>query len=149
MLTLLSTFGKYKVLEEIARGAYGIVYKAHDNELNRIVALKILRDSEIASPQQIERFRREAKLAAKLDHNNIIKIYDAGIIKQEDGRSQCYISMDFVDGTPLSTKIIERSITPKDTSLLVERIALALSYAHSEGIMHRDIKPANIILKSD
>lgn len=136
---------RYELIEEIGRGAMGIVYKAHDNELNEVVALKILPDNLSNNPDALKRFKAEARSARRLSHPNIVRIHDIG---EEMGRK--YISMEFVEGTDLK-KNLKANGTPDFQEVLAyaRQICAAIAYAHSEGIIHRDIKPANIMLTKD
>ncbi len=134
------TFGRYTILEEIARGGMGIVYKVEDKELGRTLALKILIAGEDASEDLLKRFMREARSTAQLNHPNVIPIHDVGQIK-----GQYYFTMDFIAG-PSFDKIIAGKWMAHDEMLgHIRDIASALSVAHDSGIVHRDIKPANII----
>jgi Flp pilus assembly protein TadD/predicted Ser/Thr protein kinase len=136
---------RYKLLEEIGRGAMGIVYRAMDSELDEVVALKILPDNLSSNDDALTRFRREARSARRLSHRNIVRIHDIG---EEMGRK--YISMEFVEGTTL--KALIRASGGLDVVRTVKygaQILDALAYAHSIGIVHRDIKPANIIISRD
>ena len=136
---------RYKLLEEIGRGAMGIVYRAIDGELDEIVALKILPDNLSTDNDALARFRREARSARRLSHRNIVRIHDIG---EEMGRK--YISMEFVEGTTLKTMIRTPGGIPLPKLLKYAcQILDALAYAHSIGIVHRDIKPANIIISRD
>ncbi|MBX7245530.1 MAG: protein kinase, partial [Candidatus Sumerlaeaceae bacterium] len=137
---------RYELLEELGRGAMGIVYKAKDNELEEVVALKILPDNLSQHPEAISRFRAEARSARRLAHPNIVRIHDIG---EELGRK--YISMEFVDGSDLK-KFFRANNMKLDWKVVVElmtQICNAMDYAHSMGIVHRDIKPANIMLTED
>jgi tRNA A-37 threonylcarbamoyl transferase component Bud32 len=128
-------FGRYEVVEELARGSYGIVYKARDRELDRIVALKALRHAD-AGRLARERFLREAKLAASLDHPNIVKILETG---EHDGR--LFYTMPLLEGAPL-----RGPLPPAGACRIVERVARAAAHAHARGVIHRDLKPANILV---
>lgn len=137
---------RYELLDELGRGAMGIVYRARDKELEEVVALKILPDNMSNNPEAVRRFKIEARNARKLSHPNIVRIHDIG---EEMGRK--YISMEYVDGTDLKRKI--RGVADKKLPVEVVvqhsmEIADALGYAHRLGIVHRDIKPANIMLTS-
>ncbi|MBI4618357.1 MAG: serine/threonine protein kinase [Planctomycetes bacterium] len=135
-------FGPYVVLEEIARGGMGIVYKARQRKPNRVVALKILREGERASPEQVKRFQREIQTAARLKHPNIIAIHEAGEI---DGSH--YFTMEFIDGEDLDGVLTRVGSLDVDTALaIVRQVAEAVHYAHSKGVIHRDLKPGNVIL---
>ncbi len=135
---------RYELLDELGRGAMGIVYRARDKELEEIVALKILPDNLSNNPEAVRRFKVEARNARRLSHPNIVRIHDIG---EEMGRK--YISMEYVDGTDLKRKIKSAPdfrITRKEALHYAIEIADALGYAHRLGIVHRDIKPANIML---
>lgn len=134
-------FGPYQVLAEIARGGMGVVYKAWDDKLRRTVALKVLKDWENPPQDEIQRFNREARLAASLHHANIVSIYDSGIAEGVH-----YFTMDFVEGQTLSAYLKANHRNFQQEITIIREIALALHYAHSHGIIHRDVKPANIIL---
>jgi tRNA A-37 threonylcarbamoyl transferase component Bud32 len=128
-------FGRYEVIEELARGAYGIVYKARDRELDRVVALKALRHAD-AGPAARERFVREARIAASLDHPNVVRILESG---EHDGR--LFFTMTLVEGAPL-----RGPLPPAEACRVLERVARAVAHAHGRGIVHRDLKPANILV---
>ncbi len=136
---------RYELVEEIGRGAMGIVYKAHDNELQEIVALKILPDNLSNNPEAVRRFKAEARSARRLSHPNIVRIHDIG---EEMGRK--YISMEFVEGSDLRRRVKTGGPLPlHDVIMYARQICEALAYAHGEGIVHRDIKPANIMVTKD
>ncbi len=135
---------RYELLDELGRGAMGIVYRAKDKELDEVVALKILPDSMSNNPEAVRRFKIEARNARRLSHPNIVRIHDIG---EEMGRK--YISMEYVDGTDLKKRIREHGkLTLEDFFHYAAQIADAMNYAHRLGIVHRDIKPANIMLTS-
>jgi serine/threonine protein kinase len=136
-------FGRYRVLRKLGEGGMGAVYLAEDSELARQVAIKIPHFTEDDGPEVIERFRREARVAAGIDHPNICAVYDVG---QIDGIQ--YISMPFVDAVPLAKYIQPNQPWPVERAVaLTIRLATALQVVHSRGIMHRDLKPANIMLR--
>ncbi len=136
-------FAGYTILDELGRGGMGVVYKARDPKLDRIVAIKVLLSAEHASNSEIERFFREAMSVAKLQHPNIVPIYE---MKIHDGRH--YFSMDYVEGKSLDRMLKGKRMALRRTILIVKKIADALHHAHTRGIVHRDLKPANIIINS-
>ncbi|MGC8842152.1 MAG: serine/threonine protein kinase, partial [Candidatus Sumerlaeaceae bacterium] len=133
--------GKYEILEEIGRGGMGSVYKAYQQNLDRIVAIKILSPELASDPDFRARFQREAKIVARLVHPNIVAVYDI-----EPHANTCCIIMEYVDGQSLQ-KLIEAAALDERTTLLIgAQIARALHYAHEHGVIHRDVKPDNILV---
>jgi tetratricopeptide (TPR) repeat protein len=131
---------RYEILEELGRGGMGIVFKARDRRLGRVVALKRLPDSLRDHPKAVELFLREARAAAALNHNNIVTLFDAG---QEDGTY--YITMELLEGLPLPKILQSRErLSTAHVTKLGGQMATGLQYAHEEGVVHRDIKTANI-----
>src|SRR5688572_7335273 len=133
-------FGRYVVQEELGRGGMGIVYKALHRDLNKVFALKLLRETEVSSAEVLDRFKREAQAEARLRHPNIVSIHDAG---QEAGVH--YLAMDYIEGDPLTTHLA-RSFKVRDMIARLEKVVRAVHHAHEAGIVHRDLKPANIMI---
>ena len=140
-----SQSGRYQIQDELGRGGMGIVYRAHDTVLDRAVAYKVLPDSLKENPQALQNFLREAKAAAKLNHPNIVTVYDAG---EQDGRY--YIAMEYVDGTTLKEIVKRRGAVPVAGIVhVVTQVCEALAFAHDKKVVHRDIKPANMMWTRD
>ena len=138
---LLGELGDYELLEEIGRGGQGVVFRARQKSLNRIVALKVIGLGQWATPAHLKRFRLEAEAAASLDHPCIVPIYEVG---ERDG--QCYFSMKFVEGGQLDEVVKNTPFSIRQTVELIEKVSRTVHYAHEHGILHRDIKPGNILL---
>jgi tetratricopeptide (TPR) repeat protein/tRNA A-37 threonylcarbamoyl transferase component Bud32 len=136
--------GRYMLLEVVGRGAFGVVYRARDTDLDRIVAVKVPRAGRFASRDDEDRFLREARSAAQLKHPNIVTIHDAGRLDEQGGA--CYLVSEFVHGTTLAERLATSEIDFRAAAGLIAAVAKALDYAHRQGVIHRDIKPANIIL---
>jgi len=137
-------FGDYELLEEIARGGMGVVYRARQTGLDRIVALKMILAGPFASKQIIQRFRGEVTAAALLQHPNIVAIHDVGI--HDD---QHYFTMDYVAGQNLSQLVGNRPLPPAKAARYVKLVAEAIHYAHQQGILHRDLKPSNVLVDAN
>jgi serine/threonine-protein kinase len=137
-------FGRYEVIEEIGKGAMGVVYRAHDPLLDRTVAVKTI-NMDLAQEEQAEyeaRFYQEARAAGGLNHPNIVTVYDIG----KSGNT-AYMAMEFLDGSELRALLADRKPLPLAQALdIAAQIAAGLAYAHERGIVHRDIKPANIMI---
>jgi serine/threonine protein kinase len=134
-------FPQLEILEFIGKGGMGAVYKARQKQLDRIIALKILPPEVGRDPTFAERFSREARALAKLNHPNIVSIYDSG---EKDGLF--YFAMEYVDGVNLREAIKAEQVSPEKALAIVPQICDALQYAHEEGVVHRDIKPENVLL---
>ena len=134
-------YGRYEIVEQIGKGAMGVVYKARDPQINRMVALKVLREDRVTSEDFVQRFLREAMAIGRLSHPNIVTVYDIG-----SDNGTVYIAMEFLEGSPLNEAIRERKPDAQWIAGIAIQLAESLAYAHSKGIVHRDIKPSNIIL---
>jgi serine/threonine protein kinase/tetratricopeptide (TPR) repeat protein len=142
--TMLGDLGDYELLEEIGRGGQGVVFRARQKSLNRVVALKVISLGQWASKAHLKRFRLEAEAAAKLEHPGIVPIHEVG---ERDG--SCYFSMKFVEGGQLD-EVAGRDLLPIRRAVeLIAKVACTVHYAHEHGILHRDIKPGNILLDAD
>jgi TolB-like protein/tRNA A-37 threonylcarbamoyl transferase component Bud32/Flp pilus assembly protein TadD len=139
--TMLGELGDYELLEEIGRGAQGVVFRARQKSLNRTVALKVISLGQWASKAHLKRFRREAEAAASLDHPGIVPIYEVG---ERDG--SCYFSMKFIEAGQLDEVVKRAPISIRGAAELISKVARTVHYAHEHGILHRDIKPGNILL---
>jgi serine/threonine protein kinase len=138
--TLLA--GRYEILQLLGRGGMGAVYKARDKELDRLVAVKLIRPELARSPEMLRRFKQELILARQVTHKNVIRIFDLG---QSDGTK--FITMDFVEGQDLRALLRERGkLPPPEAAKIMLQICRALEAAHAEHVIHRDLKPQNIML---
>jgi len=143
-LPTLKYFGDYELLEEIARGGMGIVYKARQASLNRVVAVKLLLRGEYASEDFIKRFRIEASAAASLQHPNIVTIHEIGV-----HQGQHYFAMDLVDGPNLEQLLRDGPLPARRAAGYVRIIAEAIHFAHTRQILHRDLKPSNVLIDAN
>ncbi len=140
----LRVIGDYEILEELGQGGMGVVFKARQRGLNRIVALKMLLLGRWTNPRFVERFRSEARAAAALRHPGIVAIYEVG-----EHEGQPWFTMDYVPGPSLADLVREHPLPPRRAAALIRSVAEAIQHAHAHGIIHRDLKPANIILDAD
>jgi serine/threonine-protein kinase len=138
---ILAEFGDYELLEEIGRGGQGIVYRARQKSLNRLVALKIVGLGYHPTEAHLKRFRREAEAAARLQHPQIIPIYEIG-----EREGTCYFSMKLEEGGQLDQFVRHGTISLRRAAEIIASLARTVQYAHERGILHRDIKPGNILL---
>jgi eukaryotic-like serine/threonine-protein kinase len=135
------SIGDYSLIRKIASGGMGVVYLAKQESLRRTVALKTILAGDLASPEDIHRFRQEAEAAAQLDHSGIVPIFEVG-----EHEGQHYFSMGYVEGGSLADRIKHGPLPPRQASELVRQVAEAVAYAHERGVIHRDLKPSNILL---
>src|SRR5262249_45686280 len=131
----------YEVLAEIGRGGMGVVYKARHLALNRIVALKMILSAELATAEQMLRFRLEAEMAARIHHPNVVEVHEVGT-----WHGRPFVELEWVDGGTLARRLRERPPSAQEAAPLVEKLARAAHAAHSHGVVHRDLKPANVLL---
>jgi serine/threonine protein kinase/tetratricopeptide (TPR) repeat protein len=134
--------GGYEILGELGRGGMGVVYKARQPQLGRLVALKMVLDGRHADPRELARFRAEAEAIARLQHPNIVQIHEVGT---HEGRP--FFSLELVEGGTLAQRIAGRPQPTRESAALVETLARAVAYAHRQGVVHRDLKPGNILLQ--
>jgi serine/threonine protein kinase len=137
------SFGRFKLLSRLGKGAFGAVYRAYDTVLSREVALKVPLARAMESEEARARFLREPKAAAQLRHPHIVPIFDAGFEGQ-----QLYIASAFIEGQTLEKAMQDRPFSLRDAATIIQKLAGALHYAHEQGIVHRDVKPANVMIDS-
>jgi len=138
---LPKTIGRFHVIERLGQGSFGVVYKAHDPQLDLTVAIKLARPETLDTQDKLERFLRDARSAARLKHPHIVQAHDVGY---ENGVP--YIVSEFIEGMTLDERLSGGPFTFREAATLVAQIAEALEYAHSERVVHRDVKPGNIII---
>jgi len=140
----LPTLGKFELIEAVGRGAFGTVYRARDTQLQRIVAVKVPRSGQLSTDDDEDRFVREARNAAQLQHPGIVPVYEVG-------RTDLfpYIVSEFVEGVTLADTLTARTFSFRESAQLVAQVASALQHAHDQGVVHRDLKPSNIMLTTD
>jgi serine/threonine-protein kinase len=135
--------GDYEIVDEIARGGMGVVYRARHQALKRMVAIKMILSGSMATADERARFLREAELVANLDHHNIVPIYEVG-----QSHDRPYFSMKLIDGTSLAKQTARFRDDPRATARLICTLAKAVDYAHARGFLHCDLKPSNVLLDS-
>lgn len=138
----MTKFGRYELLEELGRGGFGTVYKAEDQVLGRIVALKVLHPALVIDPTFLDRFKQEARTAARLDHSNLVQVFDFGEVE-----GNFFITMAYMSGGSLRDLISrEEKLSPESAIKIFQQTAAGLTYAHKKNVIHRDLKPGNILL---
>src|SRR5579864_1502281 len=133
---------RYEILKLLGEGGMGAVYKARDLELDRLVALKVIRPELAGNPSILQRFKQELILARKITHRNVIRIYDLGVAERTR-----FITMEFIEGRDLASLLEERKYTPEEAVKILGQVCAALEAAHGEGVVHRDLKPQNIMIE--
>lgn len=137
-------YGRYQIVKELGKGSMGVVYQAHDPQIDRQVALKVLREDRVGGEDFVLRFLKEAKAIGRLSHPNIVTVYDVG---RDHGT--IYIAMEYLEGEPFNDVIRNGRMSLEQNVDIGLQVARTLNYAHSKGIVHRDIKPSNIIFSAD
>jgi serine/threonine protein kinase len=137
-------FGRYRIVKELGKGSMGVVYQAHDPQIDRLVALKVLREDRVGGEDFVSRFLKEAKAIGRLSHPNIVTVYDVG-----RDHNTIYIAMEYLKGKPFNDVIRNGQMSLKQKVDISLQVARTLNYAHEKGIIHRDIKPSNIILSAN
>jgi WD40 repeat protein len=141
--------GEYEVLGELGRGGMGVVYKARDGRLGRVVALKMLLGGAFEHPSRRARFLWEAAAVARLQHPHIVQVYEAGEHRGDGGECHPYFTLELVEGGSLADRLADQLPPPRQAAAWLEQVARAVHYAHERGIVHRDLKPSNILLTAD
>jgi serine/threonine-protein kinase len=139
--TVAREFGSYELLGEIGRGGMGVVYKARQKGLERLVAVKMILASHVASPEYVHRFQEEARAAAGLRHPHIVQIHEVGQV-----HGQHFFTMEYVEGMSLAGRIRRGPVAPEEAVRLLAKVARAVEHLHAHGIVHRDLKPSNILI---
>src|SRR5450755_1349436 len=137
--------GRYRVEKILGQGGFGLVYLAHDGQLQRLVAIKVPHRHRVSSAEDAEAYLTEARTVANLDHPNIVPVFDVG----STADCPCFIVSKFIEGSTLGQRIKNDRPTFSEAAELIATIAEALHYAHRKGLVHRDIKPGNIILDTN
>ena len=134
--------GRYLIVRRVGKGGFGEVFEALDDDLDRLVAIKVPRPERVSQPEDIEAYLNEARIVANLDHSHIVPVYDVG--RTDDGL--CFVVSKFIEGSDLATRIKGARLGFHESAGLAAAVAEALHYAHTHGLVHRDVKPANIMI---
>src|SRR5262249_44990400 len=134
--------GRYRIERVLGRGGFGRVYLAHDEQLQRLVAIKVPHPERVERPEDAEAYLSEARTVANLDHPHIVPVYDVGSTPE----FPCFVVSKYIDGTDLATRLRQSRLSLHESIDLVATMAEALHHAHKQGLVHRDIKPGNILL---
>ena len=134
--------GRYRVERLLGQGGFGIVYLAHDEQLQRLVAVKVPHPERVETPEDAQAYLTEARTVANLDHPNIVPVHDVGSTDE----FPCFVVSKYIDGTSLATRLKQSRLSIHEAVDLVATVAEALHHAHKQGLVHRDIKPGNILL---
>ncbi len=137
-------YGRYRIIKELGKGNMGVVYQAHDPQIDRMIALKVLRPDRMTSEDFVARFLKEARAIGRLSHPQIVTVYDVG-----EDQGTIYIAMEYLKGEPLNVVLKSGRLTVPESVDIARQVAQALDYASRKGIVHRDIKPSNIIVTRD
>jgi serine/threonine protein kinase len=138
--------GRHRIVGVLGRGGFGTVYRAHDEELERDVAIKVWRQDRFAGEEQVRRLLEEARTVAHLEkHPWIVKVHDVG--RQEDG--SCFVVLEYIDGHPLDQELRSHNLTPDRIWEIMIQVTSAIQHAHAQGLVHRDLKPSNVLLDAD
>jgi len=140
-----ASIGRYRIERVLGEGGFGLVYLAHDEQLNRLVAIKVPHARLISKPEDAESYLAEARTVAGLDHPGIVPVHDVGCTQE----CPCYIVSKYIEGADLSTKLKQQRLNYRQAAELVATVAEALHYAHKQGLVHRDVKPGNILIGKD
>ena len=136
--------GPYRLVEQLGQGGMATVFKAYHPALDRYVAIKALHPALTGEPNFLARFQREAQVVARLEHPNIVPVYD---YSEYEGRP--YLVMKFIEGETLKARLKRGPLDKSELARVVESVGAALSYAHAQGVLHRDVKPSNVLLATD
>jgi len=136
--------GPYRIIEQLGQGGMATVFKAYHAALDRYVAIKVLHPAFKEEPNFLSRFQREARVVARLEHPNIVPIYDFA-----EHKGQPYLVMKFIEGQTLKAHMNEKPLTKEEAVQIVDDVGGALAYAHKQGVLHRDVKPSNVLLSPD